>query len=62
MAYTGQSIENPVSGERIEFLRTAGDTDGELLEFELTLAPTGASPGLTCIRSRRRASTCSRAR
>jgi quercetin dioxygenase-like cupin family protein len=45
VAYAGQIIENPVSGERIEFLRTAGNTDGELLEFELTLAPDGRVPG-----------------
>jgi quercetin dioxygenase-like cupin family protein len=45
MAYTGQNIDNPVSGERIEFLRTAADTDGELLEFELTLAADGRVPG-----------------
>jgi quercetin dioxygenase-like cupin family protein len=45
MAYAGQIIQNPVSGERIEFLRTAADTDGELLEFELDLAPDGRVPG-----------------
>jgi quercetin dioxygenase-like cupin family protein len=45
MAYTGQIIENPVSGERIEFLRTAADTDGELLELELELAADGRVPG-----------------
>ncbi len=45
MAYTGQIIENPVSGERIEFLQTSADTDGELLEIELTLAADGCVPG-----------------
>jgi quercetin dioxygenase-like cupin family protein len=45
MAHAGQIIQNPVSGERIEFLRTAADTDGELLEFELELAPDGRVPG-----------------
>ena len=45
MAYTGQIIENPVSGERITFLQTAADTAGELLEFELELAPDGHVPG-----------------
>jgi len=45
MAYTGQTIHNPVSGERIEFLRTSADTDGELLEFELELSPDGRVPG-----------------
>jgi quercetin dioxygenase-like cupin family protein len=45
MAYAGQIIQNPVSGERIEFLRTAADTNGEPLEFELTLTPDGRVPG-----------------
>ena len=45
MAYTGQIIQNPVSGETIEFLKTSADTGGELLEFELTLTPDGHVPG-----------------
>jgi quercetin dioxygenase-like cupin family protein len=45
MAYTGQTIENPVSGERITFLQTAADTAGERLEFELELAADGQVPG-----------------
>jgi quercetin dioxygenase-like cupin family protein len=45
MAYAGQIIHNLVSGERIAFLRTAADTDGELLEFELELAADGRVPG-----------------
>jgi quercetin dioxygenase-like cupin family protein len=45
MAYAGQIIDNPVSGEQIEFIRTSADTDGELLEFELTLSPDGRVPG-----------------
>jgi quercetin dioxygenase-like cupin family protein len=45
MAYAGQTIHNPVSGEQIHFLRTAADTDGELLEFELELSPDGHVPG-----------------
>ena len=45
MAYTGQTIQNPVSGERITFLQTAADTDGELLEIELELAADGHVPG-----------------
>jgi len=32
-------IENPVTGERITFTKRAADTDGEVLEFELMLAP-----------------------
>src|ERR687896_1244196 len=45
MAHAGQTIHNPVTGERITFLRTAADTDGELLELELELAPDGRVPG-----------------
>ena len=45
MAYAGQILHNPVSGERIEFIRTAADTGGELLEFELELSPDGHVPG-----------------
>ena len=45
MAYTGQTIENPVSGEKITFLKTARDTAGEKLEIELELSPDGHVPG-----------------
>jgi mannose-6-phosphate isomerase-like protein (cupin superfamily) len=45
MAHAGQIIDNPVTGERIEFTKTAADTDGELLAFELTLDPDGHVPG-----------------
>jgi quercetin dioxygenase-like cupin family protein len=45
MAYAGQILENPVSGERIVFRKTASDTTGELLAFELYLAPDGHVPG-----------------
>jgi quercetin dioxygenase-like cupin family protein len=46
MAYAGQTIENPVSGERITFRKTAADTAGELLEFDIELTPDGAVPGM----------------
>jgi mannose-6-phosphate isomerase-like protein (cupin superfamily) len=46
MAYAGQIIENPVSGERITFLRTSADTNGELLAIELELTPDGHVPGM----------------
>ena len=45
MAFTGQTINNPVSGEQITFLQTAADTAGERLEFELALSPDGHVPG-----------------
>jgi mannose-6-phosphate isomerase-like protein (cupin superfamily) len=34
MPAAGDSIDNPLTGERITFVRTAADTDGELLEME----------------------------
>jgi quercetin dioxygenase-like cupin family protein len=34
VASAGEEIENPLTGERIRFLRTAADTGGELLEME----------------------------
>lgn len=46
MAYTGQIIENELSGERITFHKTAADTGGELLAFELELAADGHVPGM----------------
>jgi quercetin dioxygenase-like cupin family protein len=46
MAYAGQTIQNPVSGERITFIKTAADTGGELLEIDVDLTPDGAVPGM----------------
>lgn len=34
MARRGQTIENPLTGERITFVRTAADTGGALLELD----------------------------
>jgi mannose-6-phosphate isomerase-like protein (cupin superfamily) len=45
MAYAGQTLENPVTGERITFRKTAADTNGEYVEIDLVLAPDGAVPG-----------------
>ena len=45
MAFTGQTISNPISGEQITFLKTSADTAGEKLEFELALSPDGHVPG-----------------
>ena len=45
MAFSGQTIHNPVSGERITFIQTAADTGGERLEFELELSADGRVPG-----------------
>ena len=46
MAYAGQVIDNPVSGERIVFRQTAADTNGELLAIDLVLSPDGHVPGM----------------
>ncbi len=41
MIRTGDILENPVTGERMRFIETAADTDGEKVVIELTLEPTG---------------------
>ncbi len=41
MAYSGQVLDNSISGERIVFRKTAADTGSTLLAFELVLAPDG---------------------
>src|SRR5438132_13664656 len=38
----GPIIENPLHGERIRFLRTAPETNGELVQYESWLAPGGS--------------------
>ena len=40
MVQPGDVIENPVSGERITFVRTSAQTGGALAEMELELSPT----------------------
>src|SRR3712207_909537 len=45
VAYAGQTLENPVTGERITFRKTAAETNGEYVEIDLVLAPDGAVPG-----------------
>jgi mannose-6-phosphate isomerase-like protein (cupin superfamily) len=41
MAKAGDVLENPVTGERVEFRKTAAETNGESLEYDLTYRPTG---------------------
>jgi quercetin dioxygenase-like cupin family protein len=41
MARPGTVIENPITGERITFLRTAAETAGELLQLDLVVRPRG---------------------
>ena len=40
----GETLENPVTGERFTFTDTAATTDGELLAFDFALRPGGAVP------------------
>jgi quercetin dioxygenase-like cupin family protein len=44
MISPGNTLENPVTGERFTFTHTSATTDGELLAFELGLRPGGAVP------------------
>jgi quercetin dioxygenase-like cupin family protein len=37
----GKTIENPVTGEKIRFLQTAAETNGELVEIEVTVQADG---------------------
>jgi mannose-6-phosphate isomerase-like protein (cupin superfamily) len=44
MISPGQTVENPVTGERFTFTHTAATTGGELLAFDFALRPGGAVP------------------
>jgi quercetin dioxygenase-like cupin family protein len=44
MISPGQTLENPVTGERFTFTDTAASTGGELLAFDFALRPGGAVP------------------
>ena len=39
MAPQGDVVENTLTGERVTFLETVGDTGGDLLRFEYALPP-----------------------
>jgi quercetin dioxygenase-like cupin family protein len=41
MIQSGQTIEHPVTGERMTFLKTSRETGGEYVLVELELAPGG---------------------
>jgi quercetin dioxygenase-like cupin family protein len=45
MAFKGQVLDNPVSGERFIFHTTAADSAGALLVFDLVIDPHGRVPG-----------------
>lgn len=44
MAAKNRRIENPRQGDTIIFRRTAEDTDGKLLEFDMFIEPVAAGP------------------
>jgi quercetin dioxygenase-like cupin family protein len=44
MITPGQTLENPVTGERFTFTHTAASTDGELLGFDFALRIGGSVP------------------
>ena len=44
MIFPGETLENPVTGERFTFTDTAASTGGELLAFDFGLRPGGAVP------------------
>jgi quercetin dioxygenase-like cupin family protein len=44
MIKPGQTLENPVTGERFTFTDTAASTGGEVLAFDFALRPGGAVP------------------
>jgi quercetin dioxygenase-like cupin family protein len=41
MIRTGQTIENPVTGERVTFRKTAADTGGEVVVIDVVVQPNG---------------------
>ena len=55
MIRSGDVIENPVTGERMRFLKTAAETNGDAVVFDLTLKPTGfvAMPHVHPVQSER---------
>jgi len=44
MARSGEQISNPKTGFSLRFLKTAADTDGELLEMEATYESRSGKP------------------
>jgi quercetin dioxygenase-like cupin family protein len=44
MISPGQTLENPVTGERFTFTDTSASTGGELLAFDFALSPGGSVP------------------
>jgi quercetin dioxygenase-like cupin family protein len=55
MVKRGDIIENPITGEKMEFIQTSEDTDGSLLQLILTVKPNGfvAAPHIHPIQEER---------
>ena len=60
MINAGDSIENPVTGERIVFRQTSGETNGEAVVVECFVKPDGAVAAAHVHPCRTSASRCSR--
>jgi mannose-6-phosphate isomerase-like protein (cupin superfamily) len=41
MIRAGDTIENPITGEKVTFLKTSAETDGDMVLIETTVAPNG---------------------
>ncbi len=46
MAHVGETIEHPLTGERVTFLETAASTGGELLRLGFEMRPGGSTPAI----------------
>ena len=55
MAHAGEQIENPRTGQRMVFLQTGAETDGELLQIGASTRPAGSMSPSTVIPDRRAA-------
>ena len=62
MAKENDTIEHPVTGEKITFLETSEETGGEYARAELRVRPHGFLAAPTSIPSRRNRSRYARAR
>ena len=62
MIVAGQTVENPQTGERLVFHKTAAETGGEYTEFRLTSRPAGICRRPTSTPARASASRSRRAR
>ena len=56
MISPGETLENPVTGERFTFTQTAASTGGELLAFDFALRPAARCRSRTSTQSRPSAS------